>query len=252
MKDRARKSENRRALPKFLLIMAAAGLVGCVIGFCTALIRFSGLNERIAAGLDAFMAAAALWGIPVTSVATLGACLGLYRSARRRYGGWDGEDEDVPDRADETLNWVLLLNGVQMICNFFFFAAASHYRRAVMATVVAFLLSCGLLIFMQQKVVDLTKRFNPEKRGSVYDTKFQKKWMDSCDEAERQQIGQAAFKAFRAAGNACMGIWLVLVIADMEFEVGLLPSFVVLLLWGVLQVSYVLECIRISRGKRAA
>ncbi len=252
MRGKVKKSENRRALPKFLLITAASGLLGCVIGFCTAFMRFSGLNERIAAALDAFMAAAAPWGIPATSVGTLGICLGLYGSAKRRYSAWDGESEDAADRADEALNWVMLLNGVQVICNFFFFAAASHYRQAVMTSVGAFLLSCGLVIFMQQKVVDLAKRFNPEKRGSVYDTKFQKKWLDSCDEAERQQIGQAAFRAFRTAGNACLGIWLVLMIADMEFQVGLLPSFVVLLLWGILQVSYVLECIRISRGKRTA
>lgn len=254
MKNRGERSENRRALPRFLLIMLAAGLVGGVLGFCTGVIGGSGLNVKIAAWLDGSMAAAAPWGIPVTSVVTLGICLGLYRSARRRYGEWDGEDEDVPERADETLNWVLLLNGLQLMCNLFFFAATSHYRRgdSTLVSVGVFLLSCGAVIFTQQKVVDLTKRFNPEKRGSVYDTKFHKKWMDSCDEAERQQVGQAAFKAFRTACNACMGLWLVLVIADMEFQVGVLPSFVVLLLWGVLQASYVLECIRISRGRRGS
>ena len=46
----------------------------------------------------------------------------------------------------------------------------------------------GSTIF-QQKLVDTTKRLNPEKHGSVYDTKFHEKWLASCDEAERAVIG---------------------------------------------------------------
>ncbi len=181
----------------------------------------------------------------------MGGSLFLYRAAKRRYEGWDGEDEDTIDRAEETLSWVLLLSGLQMVFSLFFFSVSAHYQfggENVLAAVGLFFLSCGLAIFAQQKAVDLTRRMNPEKRGSVYDLKFQKKWVDSCDEAERRQIGQASYKAFRAAGNTCLFLWLALVVADMVFDVGVLPVFAVMLLWGVLQVTYTLECIRL--GKR--
>jgi len=37
---------------------------------------------------------------------------------------------------------------------------------------------------------------NPEKTASVYDMKFQKKWLETCDEAEKIIVGKCAFKAF--------------------------------------------------------
>ena len=35
---------------------------------------------------------------------------------------------------------------------------------------------------------------NPEKTASVYDMKFQKKWLETCDEAEKIIVGKCAFK----------------------------------------------------------
>lgn len=90
---------------------------------------------------------------------------------------------------------------------------------------------------------------NPEKRGSVYDAKFQKKWFESCDESERRQIGQACYRAYMVTGRVCMGLWLVLVVLTMVFEMSLLPVFILLLIWGVMQVTYTLECIRLGKGK---
>lgn len=252
MKEKIEKSENRRALPKFLLTLAGAAAVGGVVGFFTGVGANLALGERLAASLDALMRAVALWGIPVTTAVMMGGALLLYLSARRQYQSWDGEAEDPMDRAEVTLSWALLLSGLQTALSMFFFAAAIQYQQTGALTAVAELLvSVGLAIFAQQKCVDLTKRMNPEKQGSVYDTKFHKKWMDSCDEAERQQIGQAAFRAFRTASSACTWIWVVLVVLGFLFDVGILPAFVVMLLWGILQVSYTLECIRLSqKGRR--
>lgn len=251
MKNKTEKSENRRALPKFFLILLAFGLVGGVIGAFVAIAANTGMGAQAAVWMDGALEAAAPWGIPVTTAVTMGTSLLLYRTAKRRYDSWDGENEDAADQLEVKLSWVLLLSGIQMIFSLFFFSVSTHYQFSgmdVLPAVGVFFLSCGLAIFAQQKAVDLTKRMNPEKRGSVYDLKFQKKWVDSCDEAERRQIGQASYKAFRAAGNACLILWVALVVADMEFDVGVLPVFVVMLLWGVLQVTYTLECIRL--GKR--
>ena len=45
-----------------------------------------------------------------------------------------------------------------------------------------------------------------------------------------------------------LGLWLALAILSMVFEVSILPTLVLLLVWGVMQVTYSLECIRL--GKR--
>ena len=255
MNEKREKSENRKALPKFALTMLGSLLVGGVMGFVIGCGRVFGLEAAaLAGGLNAILAAATPWGIPVTSVLTLGSCFFLYRSAAKKFAAWDGGDEDETSESIETaLSWVLLLSAVQLLFDLFFLAAFCVYYLDgdidALALVGVFLLSCGLVIFAQQKAVDLERRMNPEKHGSVYDTKFQKKWLDSCDESERQQIGQACYRAYIVFSRFCIGLWLVLVMASMVFEMSLLPVFVLLLVWGVMQVSYTLECIRLSKGK---
>lgn len=249
------RSENRKALPRFALTMAGSLLAGGVLGFALGLTRvFGAETAALAAGLNAVLAAMTPWGIPVTSVLTLGTAFFLYRSAAKKYAAWGGGDEDETSESIETtLSWVLLLSAVQLLLNLFFLAAFCVYHLDGdidgLTLVGVFLLSCGLVIFAQQKTVDLERRMNPEKHGSVYDSKFQKKWLESCDESERRQIGQACYRAYMVTTRLCLGLWLVLVILSMVFEMSLLPVFVLLLVWGVMQVTYTLECIRLSKRK---
>ncbi len=250
------KGENRKALPKFALTMLGSLLVGGVLGFAIGCTRVLGLEAAaLAEALNGVLSAATPWGIPVTSVLTLGPAFFLYRSAAKKFAAWGGGDEDETSESIEaSLSWVLLLSAVQLLINFFFMAAfCVYYMDAdidALALVGVFVVSDALVIFAQQKTVDLERKMNPEKHGSVYDTKFQKKWLESCDESERRQIGQACYKAYMVATRFCLGLWLVLVILSMVFEMSILPVFVLLLVWGVLQVTYTLECIRLGKHSR--
>ena len=115
------------------------------------------------------------------------------------------------------------------------------------AFIVEFFAGVGVATVLQQKVVDLTKKINPEKRGSVYDMKFQKKWLDSCDESEQRQIGQACYKAYQAVTKVSLWLWVALMVLHFAFDTGLLPAVPVLIIFGVLQITYTLETIRLSR-----
>ncbi len=248
------KSENRKALPKFTLSLLGSLLVGGVIGFAIGLSRAMGLDTAaLAEGLGAILAAVTPWGIPVTSALTLGGCFFLYRSAARKFAAWDGGDEDeTSESIDAALSWVLLFSAVQLLFNLFFLSAFCVYWMdrdiRALSLVGVFLLSCGLVVFAQQKTIDLERKMNPEKRGSVYDSKFQKKWLDSCDESERRQIGEASRRAYMVTSRVCLGLWLVLVVLSLVVEISLLPVFVLLLVWGTMQVTYTLECIRLGKG----
>lgn len=247
------KSENRKALPKFFLTMLGSLFVGGLIGFVVGISRVFGLDAGSAVRwLSEIIQTVTPWGIPVTSVLTLGSSFFLYRSAAGKFAAWNGGNEDETSESIEILlSWVLLLSAVQLIINLFFMAAVGVYymERNALAIVGLFLLSCGLVIFTQQKVVDMERRMNPEKHGSVYDTKFQKKWLDSCDESERRQIGEACYRAYMVTTRLCLGLWMALVILSMVLPISLLPTFVLLLVWGVMQVSYTLECMRLSKKK---
>ncbi len=248
MRDDVRQ-EDRRALPKFLLLVALGGLFGGIVGFLAGLAGATAVADTIRAGLDGLLAAVTPWGVPVSSVVLLGNGWRLYVGAKRLYAGWDGEEEGPIDRAERKLSWSLFMSSLTMILDFFFLAAGIVYG-ATGLTVAVFLASVAVTVVLQQRVVALTRQMDPEKRGSVYDLRFHEEWIDSCDEAERLQIGQACYRAFRVGSTACIVLWLVLVLLNFIFDFGLLPISVTLVIWAVLQVTYTLECIRLSGGVR--
>ena len=251
MENNAVKRDNRKALPKFFLILLGAAVFGGVAGFAAGWMGHDSLSEVVTAAVTGWLTATAPWALAVTSAASLGLVLWLYRSAKKLCAAWDGEDERTMEQAEEKLSWALLVASVQVVLDMFFFAAAvAADNMTALIGVVVFILSIAAMTVAQQKVVDQVRRMNPEKQGSVYDVHFNKKWLASCDEAEQRQIGQAAYKAYHAANTACPLLWMVLVLLRYAFGFGLLmPAFTVCLLWLLLNVTYSLEAIRLGRGK---
>lgn len=252
MENNTVKKDNRKALPKYLLILFAAAIFGGVLGFAAGWVGHDNISEVIATAITNGLTAAAPWALLGTSVISLAVILWLYRSAKALFTGWDGEDDDTMDRADEKLNWALMLTAAQLVLDMFFFTAAESGASPLggIMGVLFFLVSVFTLVFAQQKIVDLTRRMNPEKKGSVYDMNFRKKWIESCDEAERKQIGQAAYKAYTVVSTVCPILWVALLMLSYAFHIELLmPTFVVCFIWLLLQVSYCLECIRLGKRK---
>ena len=252
MENNTVKRDNRKALPKYLLILFVAAIFGGILGFAAGWVGHDNLSEVISTAVADGLIAAAPWALLVTSVVSLALILGLYRSAKALFTGWDGEDDDAMDRADEKLNWALLIAAAQLVLDMFFFGVAENGGSPLGGIVgfVSFIVSVFLLVFAQQKLVDLTRKMNPEKQGSIYDTKFRKKWFESCDEAERNQIGQAAYKAYNVVSTACPILWGVLLLLSYAFNFSLLmPTFIVCFIWLLLQVSYCLEAIRLGKRK---
>ena len=103
------------------------------------------------------------------------------------------------------------------------------------------------VVIIQQKSVDCVKIMNPEKTASVYDMKFQKKWLETCDEAEKIIVGKCAFKAFNITNSMCSVLAVILAISALMFGIGFLPSFVVCLIWIVNMSIYCKECLKYSK-----
>ena len=228
MSDNVRR-DNRRALPKYLLTILLFGLLGGVLGFFTGVAGAAGVAETVRQALDRGLAGCAPWGIVGSAVVLLGALALNWLVLRRR--------ERVSEQTAEAEH---LLAGADSL------DASIIYGR-FLPDLILFLASVAVLVVLQQKIVDLERRINPEKRGSVYDMKFQKTWMDSCDEAERAQIGQACYRAHMVGTKVCIFLWVALLILNFVFDFGLLPIAAVLAVWGAMQTVYALECIRLSK-----
>ena len=252
------KMANRKALPKFLLILAVGAVAGGVIGYLSVRYGLDGLAEPIKAAGVVFGSRAAPWLLVAMAVLVPVAALPFYRAAKKLLSGWDGEDEAVSDAVDEKLSAAIWIVSAAIIVSYFLIAAAYSGGVAafedkknaylVLVSIGGFLAVLAECIILQQKCVDAAKKTNPEKTASVYDMRFQKKWMESCDEAEKAMVGKCAFKAFSAVSSACNALALVFTVSALIFGTGFLPVLAVCTVWLVGQCVYCREGMKLGRA----
>lgn len=251
------KKANRKALPKFMLIMAISLLVGGSIGFCSAKYGLNTLAGGMKSAGSFFGTYIAPWLMLMIAVIVPAVCVLVYRRAKKLLSFWDGENEEISDTIDKKLSSVIWVTSAALVLSYFLIAAsysggfdAFENENSIVLLFIGITAFFAIMIeavIIQQKCVDAVKKTNPEKTASVYDLKFQKKWMDSCDEAEKIMIGKCAFKAYTATNAVCTVLSIVLAICALIFGIGFLPSLAVCLIWIVNLSAYYKEALRYSK-----
>ena len=258
MKNDEIKQANRKALPKFLFFAVVCALVGGVIGYFSADAAPASLVAMTKNAGALFGIRIAPWLMLALAILVPVICLPLYRSAKKLAAVWDGEDEDLYDMIDQKLSVVLWLANAAFILALFLITAtysmgledidnANGFVFFFVSIAAFFAIMVEATIF-QQKCVDTTKQLNPEKKASVYDMQFQKKWMADCDEAEKIIIGKCAFKAYSATNIVCTVFAVALAVCALTFNIGFLPSLIVCLIWMVNLSVYCCEALHCSKA----
>lgn len=200
MNDNEIKKSNRKALPVFLLIMVVSFFVGGGIGFFSAKFSLDSLSGSMKAAGELFGMYIAPWLMLSLAIIVPFISIPIYRKAKKLLNTWDGEDEEVCDIAEKKLSIIVWLTGAALIISYFLIAASysggfvaldnEQNNIPFIISIAAFFAILIETVLIQQKCIDAAKKTNPEKTVSIYDMKFQKKWIDSCDEAEKLLIGK--------------------------------------------------------------
>ena len=261
MKNDEIKNPTRNALPNSLLVAVVCAIIGGVIGYASGYGVANGGVAQLAGMLKEagafFGARIAPWLMLALAVIVPVVCIPIYRSAKKLVAAWDGEDEDVSDAVDRKLSAVIWLTSAALILSYFLIAASYSGGLAIFDDkekalvffigIASFFAIMIEAILFQQKCVDTTKQMNPEKKASAYDMRFQKKWLEDCDEAEKLMIGKCAFKAYAATNLVCTILASVLAVCALVFDIGFLPSLTVCLVWIVNLSVYCKEAMRYSK-----
>lgn len=252
------KMANRKAVPKFLLIMLLSLIVGGAVGFFSAKFSLNALSDSLKSAGTFFGVYIAPYLMLAMAIVIPIVCIVLYMNAKKILADWDGEDEDVYNAADKKLSVIMWITSAALILSFFLITASysvgfsafesKRHTLPVLVGIASFFAILIEAVLIQQKCVDAVKAMNPEKTASVYDTKFQKKWLDSCDEAEKIMIGKCSYKAYAATNTVCLILSVVLAIFALVFETGFLPSLAVCLIWLVNQSAYLKEAMKYSKA----
>lgn len=251
------KAANRKAMPKFIIIIVISAILGGVVGYFAAEFGFSAMSKSISDAGKAFGAHFAPWIMVALAIMIPCWTITAYKSAKELMQSWDGEDEEVYSTIDSRLSMVIWLSSAAIILAFFLitatysvgFALIEEGREAylLIVSIAAFLVIFVEAVIIQQKCVDAIKSICPEKKASIYDVKFQKKWMDSCDEAEKITIGKCAYKAYAASNTTCTILAVILAVCALIFETSFLPALVVCIIWSVSQFVYCKEAMKYSK-----
>lgn len=257
-KEEENKQQNKKARGSFSLIMIASVIFGGIIGFSAGhfSVDLENLTPILGKAVTNGIGSAAPFIMLVMFIVTLIYVVSSFSKCKKRWDAEKDTNDDIYDELDEKLTNILSVIQVYTIVSYFLFAAAFYYAIYVTGTVwflmalIVFIIDIVLILGYQKKVVDFTKIMNPEKQGSIYDMKFQEKWMDSCDEMEKQMIWQCGFKAYQTANAMCVVLWTVFTCMALFLKISLWPVAIVSLFWLVLTVSYLAEGRRIEKERR--
>ena len=250
------KSEDKKAFGKFAVYVAAALIIGVLFGVGMGFAKLNGMDMTGHTVLNAIFFALP-YGIPVVTLFILVVVAVIYHRSKKVFLAWNGEDEECMDAVEKQLSCALWLSSINMIWNFCLFGMGFcldnaesmevHYElETSMLLIGVFVAGLIILTIEQQKLVNLTKEINPEKKGSIYDVKFQKKWEASCDEAELFAIYKSAYRSYCITQRLCIILWLFCIIGGFVWGFGAVPVLLVSIIWGTMITSYSYYAIHLS------
>lgn len=245
------KNEGRkpgRVYARFVGTLLLCALLGGAVGFCIAIAGESLLET--AAELNRALAGLGLWWFaPGYGLLALGTA--YYLRGRALLPRTQAEDDTFRE-ADRRLCLALIFSGAAMVWMFIATAMAIQdpNDNGFGPMEALLLLQLAWIIAVQALSIKAVKVIYPEKRGNVFDTRFQKDWYQSCDEAERHQIGQCSIFSFRVMSGAFLLAMLTLYFLASNGMAQ--PGWVLLVggLWMLQQMSYQCMAYRLDHGKK--
>lgn len=160
----------------------------------------------------------------------------------------EDENDEIYEKADEKLGAALSYSSIFMIVSFMAFALGMGGAHLV-PMVVLFVLQMILATVIQYRVVEQAKKLNPEKKGNVLDTKFTKEWLSTCDEAEKQQMGEAAYKSMATTQKAILILLVTSMLLSLLIE-NHFASIAIGTIWLVQTQSYMSAAKKLGKSKK--
>lgn len=260
------KQEDNKKIGLFVVICLISGVVGGFIGAVGIVIVI--LLERSGMSFvdfwnqlqkDFTMPAAIL--MIVLDILFFIIAFGYYSKGKQIWNSDMDEDEKY-ERADRKLSLSLIYSNILYYVNFAFFGFATYAGMSLsdsdeisvllsvlrLVIIVVFMATLFAGLGIQKACINQTKLMNPEKKGSVYDMKFDKVWYESCDEAERMQIGIAGYKTVKATNGILLALMVIFVCVGMFLEIGILPIVVIAIIALVVNITYSVSAMKAGAG----
>lgn len=256
------KKDDKKYFKPFIIMLIFSIIVGAFLGKMTKIVdEHTETVKKIMENMNVIAAYAIPTLFLVLNIVMTIIIFGTIKRQYRHINEWDGEDEDVLDDIENKLNSPAILSSVTLIAGMFLFAAHAHYfvkcelpklhENILFATILLDFVTCFIIVLAaQKKIVNMLKTINPEKKGSIFDSNFRRKWEESSDEWQQLIQYKAGYKAFVVSSTTCMVLWVVGIIFDFAFHTGLLPIAFVMFIWLVQVITVYRESVRLENSRK--
>ena len=127
--------------------------------------------------------------------------------------------------------------------------ASGKELAGFLAACVLFCINFFLYGYYQMRYVKMVQAAHPEKRGDLNSKNFQKDWMASCDEAEKEMVYQSAYKAYTALGKMLQILLCATMLLHLVFHTGILAVIVVGVVYLTMTLTYNRSCVSLQKAK---
>ena len=245
------KNNSKESNKKLIITLVIAAVLLYVGGYFVG--QFVANNEAdlssVMSGLGNFLIVNAYYFASVVSIIMCDVGFSLYAKASKLADKWDGEDDVLMDEVERILFYPGAIAQVMMVISIMafgvslcIFSTENASKNQILFTILiatgVMLLSFIWAAILQGKVVSLEKKLNPEKRGNVLDIKFQSKWLESCDEAEKLTIYKAAYDSFKISTYVFGGALIIAILAEFVCRTGIFPIILVSVMWLIQLIVY--------------
>jgi len=239
-------NKDRKILYRFIALVVFSLLLGGVMGYCSAAFE-QDLAGVMTILLDK-MVHISPYIMPVIMIPLVMAWNDGVKAKKAVIKAMSADDEALYDSADRLIENGLAKTQYGIMAGFMIFGIMANGFGGLfmfddfipaMAALAVFFIGFIAAMYLQNMLVNQTKLLNPEKQGNTLDPKFQQEWFDSCDEAEKAQIGAASYKSYQATSKAIITALVVLIFISFWLPVGPVPVIAVCGIWFVQYYTYI-------------
>lgn len=162
----------------------------------------------------------------------------------------DEEEDQFEEHFDQALNRALILNSTHMVLGFILFGIAIDERNSLIwASIGIFLFLMILEIIVEYGILGLLKKRNPIKDVDPTSLKFEKEWIEVCDEAERMMIYKASYRTFSNMKIVLLFAFIITFFTKPVFGTGNFPLVLLGLVWLAHNSLYYFNTMQFKKDK---
>lgn len=248
-----KKKRKMNSYLKMGLWMLAGAVVGGIFG------RVSSSSEhtmvQLLSSISSGIAKHLFVIVTTLAVAEVILCLVSYRKAEKFIKlaeNCEEEDEERMEFHFEVWSTIeIMASQIPMfLCMMFLgFLVEAQGMLNKLGTMLPFIIIVAVSGIFQVAPIKQVQRKDPSKRGDPSDIRFDKDWLESCDEAERAIIYQASYKTFNFMKMVLLFGMVVALMAQFVCNIGVAPVLFIGMIYIMMLIVYSVYSMRLRESK---